>query len=161
MILLRTLGFFAVLALLTSCAGVPQASDQYLAHLLAPAQSSRLIVYRYRSEPYIAKVAVTVAGQKLKLPNNCFAVFDVAPGTHRIRADWAWDTAMPDRELELSVKSGESRFIKIDSTAGRLESITMVGTLPLAMAGASNCEIHEIPSGMAKSELPFTRLTRN
>jgi len=98
------------------------------------AETGLVYVFRPSAPPLALKPTILVDGQQVaELTNKGYFDLDLKPGMHSFKADWSWSSGVPDGEILLEVKGGQTYYVVVNSsmhTTGLVASgITVVPVL--------------------------------
>ena len=106
------IGLFVAVSI-CGCATGPKFTGPKTAH----EQTALLYVFRPNNPPYACKPAIIVNKVRAaNLTNKGYFDLELQPGLYHIKADWHWNSGVPDSELTLRAERGHIYYVAIDST---------------------------------------------
>jgi hypothetical protein len=92
-----------------------------------PSDTALLYVFRPSSPPYLLKPTIVVNGTKAaKLTNKGYFDLELKPGSYVIKADWSWNSSVPDREVLLQAEKGQTYYLVVGADMNTSRFTVMV-----------------------------------
>ena len=127
--------------LLTACATAPSSAPKFsdVNVPMAAGDKGVLVMFRKTTKPYLYNMQVNIDGAPtLELPNGSFSWVELSQGNHNVTIDWPFLSGMPSTSFPVSIVSGETQYIELNSDVSVSMSVSLSsGASSSSVGGAS------------------------